>query len=308
MRLEKIHQSKRFLSIGLAKEIGRHRKRFVQGRFAVMPHVHYPFVWILVTDSGGDFLRTAVRPFLRFVHPRLASPVFRTSQIQSMVESMNSSSGVLKVRIRQVGGRSRINSDGAQHRFESDRKWTDRTISEVFENALMSGQWITDVTADFTTGEAGAGTVKIGRYGALMFRGRGVSVYSSLLDQGAKIAQERYAFLRARDRNSSTTFVPRPFEIDFEFDALQTSEQVLNLYTALRKIPRTTCTVLHGNPYFHAVLTDFTDGSVYEVLVVDSSKMTVIPQARASARSLQRLGSYVFANFNEGDFKEIPHD
>lgn len=62
--------------------------------------------------------------------------------------------------------------------------------------------------------------------------------------------------------------------------------------------------MLHSNPYFHAVMLDYRDGSTYEVLVLSDSGLTVIPQGRATVRSLQRLCSHVFAGFREGDLRE----
>jgi hypothetical protein len=44
------------------------------------------------------------------------------------------------------------------------------------------------------------------------------------------------------------------------------------------------CTVLHGSSFFHAVMADYTDGSIYEILVVNNSRMTVIPQGKATER------------------------
>jgi hypothetical protein len=289
----------------VSRKMGRHPERTVSGKFYLIKHPSHQFVWLLITDAGGEYLKYVIRPFLKGIHPRITVPVFRTPQIESMLVSLMQGEAVEWARIKQVGGRTRIHSEGAVKRYESDRKWTDKAIREVFDEAKELGQWITDVTAEFDVRQGGRGVIRIGRYGTLAFRGLLRRVFDPLVNQASAFAQERYTFLRDRARRSERAFEPRPFEIDFQFDALHTTEQFASLRTALHKIPRTTCTILHGNPYFHAVLADYTDGSVYEVLVLEASKLTVIPQGRSSVRALQRLGSYIFANFNEGEFVEI---
>jgi hypothetical protein len=293
------------ISGAISSTPGKAESRHPSGRFYILNHPVNQLVWVLVTDSGGEFVRTTVRSVLRALHPRVTVPVFRTPQIETMLRSILDDPNEYTLRIRQIGGRAKIHSEGASKSLEADRKWTDLTFQEAFDEAKSSGQWITDVTAQFYPDPKTVGTVKIGRYGTMMLRGQGSSVFGRLIEHGCQFAQERYVFLRNRARSAERKNSPIPFDIDFHDEVLGSFEQISGLKRALHRIPRSTCTVLHGNPYFHAVMTDYSDGSVYEVLVLDSSRVTIIPQGRASVHALQRLSSYVFANFHEGEFKEL---
>ena len=308
IRFESIAHGQHYVAGMLSNTIGREKNRRIEGNFALLRNPDYSFVWLLITTAGGEFLKSAVRPFFRFVHPRPAVPVFRTQQIEAMLTGIEQPNFTRGIRIRQIAGRASIDSEGARKRLEADRRWTDRTIADAFEQARTANQWITDVSIDFITNNWNHGSVKIGRYGTIAFRGRGQEVFSMLLRESSGVAQERFEFLRDRARSPERDFRSRPFEIDFQFDAIVNKGSIADLKSAIVRIPRTTCTVLHGNPYWHAVMSDYSDGSVYEIVVLEPSRLTVIPQGRASVRALQRLGSYVFAHFHEGEFRELANE
>ena len=119
------------------------------------------------------------------------------------------------------------------------------------------------------------------------------------------MAQTRYDFLHGRARSKDTGFHSRPFNIEFDIPIFDSRENIRTLQGVLKKIPAVTCTTLHGNPYFHAILVDYSDGSSYEVLVISGNRITVIPQGRSTVGALQRLCSAVFFDFREGELREV---
>jgi hypothetical protein len=119
------------------------------------------------------------------------------------------------------------------------------------------------------------------------------------------MAFEWYSFLKDRQRDAQTKYHSRPFVVAYESDIVETPEQTARLSKALSGIPNVSCTVLHGNPYLHAALTDFEDGSTYEVLVLHPREVTVIPQGRSTVAALQRLCGQLFAEFREGVLQEV---
>jgi len=74
----------------------------------------------------------------------------------------------------------------------------------------------------------------------------------------------------------------------------------------LRKYPRASIAIIHGNPYVHARIVDLDDSSAFAVLVTSTDRMMVIPQLRSSEPSFSRLLEYIHDNFGEATFVDAP--
>ena len=60
----------------------------------------------------------------------------------------------------------------------------------------------------------------------------------------------------------------------------------------------------HGNPYIHMSVADYTDGSSYDLWVVNPKRIVIVPQIRATEGSLSRLTNHIFEQFKEGEIIE----
>lgn len=289
----------------ISEHFGRKRGYDVSGNFASVRHPEHPNVSIVVTDASTEFLKKTFRRFIRGLHGHIVAPILRTGQIANLFAQLQARSHVSSLRVTQLGSRSRIRSQGATKGVELDRKWTDLSLDEAFSEALQSGQWVTDAQIDYSVEGSRTASAKINRYGVFVFKKLIGPAFDAMIEPATRMAQRWFAFLGNRARAKTTSYRSRPFGIDFQHPALESPEQVSLLRRALLKMPRVTCSVVHGNPYFHAVMVDYHDGSTYEVVVLSDNVMTVIPQGRATVRSLQRLCSQVFAEFREGDLTEL---
>lgn len=291
----------------LQGRFGRERPITVQGSFFVQKHPKYPRVWVLVTDAQTDFLKRPLRNLLRSLSDRPTAPILRTPEIATLLKYLEARQSLQPVRVTQLGYRSRITSAGATKAVERDRKWTDLGIAEAFADAIEAGQWVTDASVEYKADGYRTAHAKIGRYGVFTFAVRCGSALESFIDPATRLANDWYDFLRNRERAKPTNFRSRPFSITFDTPALGSIEHVSLLRAALQKLPSVSCSVLHGNPYFHVAMLDYQDGSTYEVLVLDPASITVIPQGRTTVRALQRLCAQIFADFREGRLLEIEH-
>ena len=302
LKYEEYSRTDNILSGRIEGRFGRKHPNEIEGAFYLIRHPDYPIVWILITDASGEFMRKPLKNFLNLLRPRCSTPILRTSELEGLLKTFEKDRSLSRIRVTEMGHRSRIRSSGAIKQVESDRQWTDLMISEAFSEAKESGSWVTDVTIEYEIGTQKTVQVKIGRFGEFSFKNH-ASTSFALLDRVSRLSMERYYFFKDRDRKKENNFLNKPFKIDFNYDLFDSKEQIKKLDTTLKQIPSTSCTVLHGNPYYHSVLMDFVDGSVYEILVVSNSNITVIPQGRSTAGALQRLCSHIFSHFREGEIK-----
>jgi hypothetical protein len=292
-------------SYEMSGSFGRKNKILIRGKLFVMHHPIYNEVWICISNYGGKFFEFPFRTLIKRIRPRIVKPIITTPQFEELLIQFQKLGVSESIRVIQFGQRAKIKSKGAKRSIESDRKWTDLNIKETFSDAKEAGHWITDIKMEYCPAEHSEDfTIKIDRTSMITFRGETKISFYHFINSISEFSHQRFLFLKDREKSKSNNFISKPFAIRFNSSVLNSSDQVKKLKEAINRIPNFRQTVIHGNPYYHSVLVDFKDGSVSEVLVIDENKINIIPQGKATVRSLQKLCSHIFYNFREGEFVE----
>ncbi len=77
------------------------------------------------------------------------------------------------------------------------------------------------------------------------------------------------------------------------------------LVKVLDGLPEASLSVFHPNPYLHACLLDYTDGSSYDIWVAKPSAILVVPKRKATTQSIERVCNQICDEFEEGDVVEF---
>lgn len=104
----------------------------------------------------------------------------------------------------------------------------------------------------------------------------------------ARAASLRRELLAGRQRVLNAPS-PRPIAVRTDGATLGQPDAIQDLLEALEGQASTGVAVFHRNPYLHAAVTDYSDGSNFDVFVNDSDELVVIPGYRASIGALARL-------------------
>jgi hypothetical protein len=91
----------------------------------------------------------------------------------------------------------------------------------------------------------------------------------------------------------------RPVFIEYSNNIFENVEQNKRLIKSLSEFPKSSYSVYHGNPYLHMSMVDYCDGSSYDIWVVSSNRLIIIPQLRATFNSLSRLCEHILKRFME---------
>jgi hypothetical protein len=71
-----------------------------------------------------------------------------------------------------------------------------------------------------------------------------------------------------------------------DLDDPRVRAELLNTLTSVRGVQ---AAVMHANPYLHVLVTDFSNGSTFDVLVTDDGRLDIVPGLRSSVGSLARV-------------------
>lgn len=124
-------------------------------------------------------------------------------------------------------------------------------------------------------------------------------LFDHVLPRVAKMAETRIGQLRFSARTAERR-VPEPLIINFGRDIFADPASNKNHIAALASLPRSGISVYHSSSsYIHAAIVDY-NGSSYDIFVLVSDKLAIIPQIYASESSMGRLVNHIFANIGGG--------
>jgi hypothetical protein len=184
------------------------------------------------------------------------------------------------------------------HRREGQISFIKKPYFEVFNAAENEGNFIDKV--DFTVSGAYSLHAFLARNGVAKFISGDFQVFfQGILSSIIKTAVGKHHAFAQSSRKPGQLAVS-PIDIEFGQVVFQNRQDNVVFLSALDRMSRSAIAVLHENPYVHASLIDFFDGSAFDIFATIPNAVTIIPQVGASAFSLNRLCNHIFETFREG--------
>ena len=187
---------------------------------------------------------------------------------------------------------------------ESDLRWTDEDYSKSFKRAAENDQWIDKITFSVRKENSELFFGSLSRDGLFKCNRNLKLFFSTILDTVSKIGNEKVKLFKQRSRLENNGVI-KPLTIEFSGNIFKDVEQNHKLVKVLSEFPKSSYTVYHGNPYLHASLVDYCDGSSYDLWVLSEDRMIIVPQLKASFSSISRFCEHIFRRFREGNIKEL---
>lgn len=132
--------------------------------------------------------------------------------------------------------------------------------------------------------------------GASYYNGDFETFYKTTLRFLADSGATRLSLLRGRERHAGQT-PPEPVYIRLDDDYFTDRDHTGRLVSALTKYAHSDVAVLHRNPYLHVVVTDYTDGSNFDIFVTEGDGISVFGGYRASVGATARLTEFLSERF-----------
>lgn len=130
------------------------------------------------------------------------------------------------------------------------------------------------------------------RAGATFYGGDPDLFCDVVLGRLSRAASSRASAFRNRQRQHREP-LRAPLAVDVQDGQFVDREQLRGFIAELDTVPDLGVTVLHGNPYLHLAVTDYRDGSNYNVFITDGQQIRIYPGFRASMGSLARVADEV---------------
>lgn len=132
--------------------------------------------------------------------------------------------------------------------------------------------------------------------GATYYSGDFELFQAIVLDRLAAAADRRVQLFRNRARTIEKP-TPRPVEVKVGQARFDQAGAIGDFLARVSRYEASDAAVLHRNPYLQVALTDYLDGSNFDVFVTSVDKITVFPGYRASVSALVRLTDFLSEEF-----------
>lgn len=129
--------------------------------------------------------------------------------------------------------------------------------------------------------------------------------FDSVIARLRTIAAVNRALFMRRGAADSPTHLPRPLQMTYDASVFDDKSENRRLIEVLKRLPDSGLSVFHPNPYIHASLIDYWDGSSYTIWVNENSTICIVPEKKASPGSFERLCNHIAEFFGEAMISEV---
>lgn len=292
-----------FSVFSLTREIGTKQIFNLRGDFAVIQS-EKKGIYLIISIASSVFWKDGVLWRFGRLIPKVAFLFLRQDEMKQLFSLLYSNISGAEIRFTKIVSKGRIQAEGARKRDGTGIEWTDLPLNDAFLKAEEENRWFKAVDFELITKSTerifSPVVGRISKYGSIMCE-KGVNfITPTILPRLLQIAQEKFKLLLNRSREKDPQHRAKPLAIEYATDVLKDKESFTSLIQTIRKYSNSSCALFHGNPYIHMSLADYTDGSSYDIWVVNPKRIMIIPQIRATEGSLSRLVNHIFEHFKEG--------
>ncbi len=288
------------------------QKHSITGVFAILPGTRSDF-HRLVTVSYTPFWALGIRRLVRYLYPDAMPVFFKQNEIRdSLLALEHSLASNRRIRITEVTMKRKKSNDGSvdYRQFETDRLWTELSVDEIFSQAQERNQWFTGIRfkieskSNSSKGYTAVASARIYKTGEISYDLLHSEMSSVVLPVLEEYAAKRLELLKGRGIRERNYSPGLPIEISYSLDVFENVSEIHRFGDVISKYPNSTKAVYHANPYYHASVADFLDGSSFEVWILSPKRIIIVPQAKSSEQAFQRLIAYIFTEYREGSINE----
>ena len=262
----------------------------------------HPVMHLLSCQQKDDFdyMRMVLH---RFLLPNLSKVFLRTTEVSDALNKLARTTHGIVLRVREYVVRSLIDDPESLKEVRTNRQWTDEDYATVFANLARDRYWLYSLKIEIR----GTGTAigRIWRDAAFMCESGFGYFNQTIINSLQQAVMRSKGFFEKRDQLTSPTGKSRPVRIVYSQDVFADKRQNHRLIDTLHGLPDSSLSVLHPNPYMHASLVDYADGSSYEIWVTTPSSILIVPKRKATTESIERLCDCICDQFEEGDIAEL---
>lgn len=278
---------------GQGEEYDQDGHRYISGEFYLFVHDDIN-VYTAFTISDSDFYKYGVKRYLQALPPELSLSFMDSGDLRRLFEALDD-----RIDGQLIATRAVIKSPGAN---TDVRYFDDTDYFEVFNSPEVADEDYYVDKLEFELRQSSRHfSGQISRKAESRFiSGESAIYFQLLLENVASLISDKSDLFSNRSRDYGSREA-EPIQITYREGAIEGREENYRLIRALDGLSKSSVTVYHDNPYMHASVLDFNDGTTADVFLTSDSNVSIIPGFNASRRALSRITDQILEGFREGE-------
>lgn len=276
----------------------------IKGEFFVCKHPSLPNVFLAITLEPVDFLRRALLPFIEQNKSRFYLTFLRHEYLRLLLENFKNKMGYTDLTVTRASHVNRFGV-GRGEAMIPTVSWPGLGLREAFTYAQEQNAWFRSLSFEARRNNHIIAEVTVYRNGIIKTNRDFPDIYNNLILPICDLIDENIQLFAKRARRDNPNLNVRPLVVQFGHDQFKDIEENSRFITAVRKLDNASVSVLHGNPYISMSVVDYFDGSTFDLWVLNSNELVIIPQLKSSVPAMKRLISCVFDNYAEGNIRDF---
>ena len=301
----------------ITRNIYGRKKRVIQGLALLIKHDR-PNIYVVITHEKSDYVKNGLQTFFNKYYPDIAKTYLTSNNQERILENLERKTNgkIFSTRLIAYKKNKRKN---ARRSIESIVKYIDESFIDSFKKARENDEWVNKIDFQLLCPEiiskpsSHTESIKqkvifngyLSHPGILKCNKNFSAFYKNIVEDVAAIGAENKIFFDKRARIKEEDYKSKPVIIEYDYPIFSDKEQNARLINALFELPKSSCSVFHANPYVHTSIVDYIDGSAYDIWVLSSNRISVVPQMKSTFASFERLCDHIFRKFKEGALKNF---
>jgi len=261
-------------------------------------HPHNPTIYFALSDCKSGEFKEIFTNFINKYFPTISRIFLTNNELYRIFHKIKELG--YNVLVEFSVGKKRL----SKTQKESYIRYTNKPYAEVFDEMYQHDQWVQSIRyrADLILNDGSSeisfrGTISRDCY--FSAKKNISSLIHKIIPEAIQLASVRNEHLKL-SAESAQEPKPKPTVINFEENVFEDISKNQSYVDALAELPSCSVSEYHTNPYIHLSLVDYLDGSSYDIWVVSSDRMVIIPQFSASNASIRRVVNHIFERIHDG--------
>jgi hypothetical protein len=259
----------------------------------------FTYAYVLISIGNPDLLHQELRSLLKHYYHEVILSFIKSHDLIRLLEKYRIENDLDEImitrasqKIRYFDKRKITSITWPKSSLEEASIWLENNDGFFTSLQFKAMQLDREVTNSFIDRQ---GTVRIERNFS--------KVFQSLVKPNLKSLDHYVELFMNRGRRENKLLEARPLEINFEQEVFKEKTNHSNFIEMISLLEDASVSVLHGNPYIHLNVMDYIDGSSYDLWVVDSKQILLVPQLNSTIASLKRVVNHIYDYYAEGEIK-----
>ncbi len=253
------------------------------GYFIIYKMPGYDFLYLLITLEESDFFHRDVRPFIKSFYKDVILSFTKSNDLISLIENYQSRNGLSEIKITRASQKIRYHDESSM----STVTWNNSSLDEAYQWLRENNGFFKSIQFKAFQFDFEVSNTFIDRRGIVRVDRNFSKVFDALIMPNFKVLENYIRLFKNRGRRDNDLLDVKPLEINFQDEVFKEKANHKNFIQMLSLLNDTSISVLHGNPYIHLSIIDYIDASSYDIWVLDSKQLLLVPQLRSSIISLK---------------------